>query len=117
MFRACVVVAAAVAVIAGGSEARAQPNAIAEICASDDESALSPKQRIDACTTLIEAAKGAKAEDLATLLVNRGAAYWYGDRTKQAIADFDRAIALDRKNARAYRERANAYRSAGSLER
>ncbi len=50
-------------------------------------------------------------------LVNRGAAYWYMNKMSLAFADLDRAIALDPKNARAFRERSNAHRSAGRLDR
>jgi tetratricopeptide (TPR) repeat protein len=101
----------------GGAPANAQSNANAEICAAADDSAHSPEQRVAACTALIDAAKDAPAATLAPLLVKRGAAYWYMNKTKLAFADFDRAIALDPKNARAFRERANAYRTDGRLDR
>ena len=65
---------------------------------------------------MIEAAKDAPKE-LAAALVNRGAAYWYMNKMPQAFADLDRAIALDPKNARAFRERSNRHRSAGRLDR
>ncbi len=96
--------------------AQAQSNANTEICAADDASAFSPEQRIAACTALIDAAKD-KPQDLAAALVNRGAAYWYVNKTQASFADFDRAIALDPKNARAFRERSNANRSSGRLDR
>ena len=96
--------------------AQAQSNANAEICAADDASAFSPEQRIAACTALIEAAKD-KPQDLAAALVNRGAAYWYVNKMKAAFDDLDRAVALDPKNARAFRERSNANRTSGRLDR
>ncbi len=37
-------------------------------------------------------------------------------RSRLSLADFDRAIALDPSNARAFRERSNAYRSIGRLD-
>jgi tetratricopeptide (TPR) repeat protein len=109
-------IAGLVAVV-GALPAFAQSNANTEICAAADDSAQSPVQRVEACTALIDAAKDAPAQTLSPLLVNRGAAYWYMDKMKAAFADFDRAIALDPKNARAFRERSNAYRSAGRLDR
>src|SRR5487761_2345055 len=81
--------------------AQAQSSANAEICAADDASAFSPEQRIAACAAL----------------VNRGAAYWYVNKMKAALDDLDRAIALDPKNARAFRERSNANRTSGRLDR
>ena len=96
-------------------QAKAQTNPNADICAADDDSAYSPQQRIAACTALIEAAKDAPKE-LAAALVNRGAVYWYINKIPQALADLDRAIALDPKNARAFRERSNSHRSAGRID-
>ncbi len=98
------------------SPASAQGNANATVCAADDDSAFSPEQRIAACSALINAARNAPKE-VADALVNRGQAAWYADKMKQAFADLDRAIALDPNNARAFRERSNAYRSIGKLDR
>src|ERR1700735_2255708 len=98
------------------SPACAQGNANAAVCAADDDSAFSPEQRIAACNALIKAARNAPKE-VADALVNRGQAAWYADKMKQAFADLDRAIALDPNNARAFRERSNAYRSIGKLDR
>ena len=97
------------------SPAGAQGNANATVCAADDDSAFSPEQRIAACNALINAARNAPKE-VADALVNRGQAAWYADKMKQAFADLDRAIALDPNNARAFRERSNAYRSIGKLD-
>jgi len=94
----------------------AQSSANSDICAANDDSAFSPEQRIAACTALIAAARDAPQE-LAAAFVNRGRANWYMDKMQPAFADFDRAIALDPKSARAFRERSNAFRSAGRLDR
>ncbi|HEY1473595.1 MAG TPA: tetratricopeptide repeat protein [Pseudolabrys sp.] len=102
--------------VAATPSAQAQAAANDEICAADDASAFSPEQRIAACTALIEAAKDAPAA-LAAALVNRGAASWYAHKTQAAFADFNRAIALDPTNARAFRERSNAFRNVGQLDR
>ena len=64
---------------------------------------------------MIKAARNAPKE-VADALVNRDR-HWYADKMKQAFADLDRAIALDPNNARAFRERSNAYRSIGKLDR
>src|SRR5271155_1536293 len=98
------------------SPAGAQGNANATVCAADDDSAFSPEQRIAACNALIKAARNAPKE-VAGALVNRGQAAWYADKMKQAFADLDRAIAVDPTNARASRERPNAYRTIGKLAR
>jgi tetratricopeptide (TPR) repeat protein len=96
--------------------AMAQSNTNEIICVADDDSAFAPAQRIAACTALIAAAKDAP-QDVATALVNRGIAYYYVNKMPLAFADFDRAIALDPKNARAFRERSNSHRTAGRLDR
>src|SRR5262249_29209926 len=108
----------AAALLAGASvpSANAQSSADTEICAADDKSATSPEQRIAACTALIAASKH-QPKELATVLVNRGAVYYYITRMPAAFADLARAIALDGDNARAFRERSNAHRTAGRLDR
>src|SRR5580704_12802387 len=93
----------------------AQSSANSDICAADDGSAFSPEQRIAACTAVIADTKDAP-QQLAPAFVNRGRAHWYTDKMQPAFADFVRAIALDPKNARAFRERSNAFRRAGWLE-
>jgi tetratricopeptide (TPR) repeat protein len=103
-------------VLAASPPAHAQANANADICAAENDSAFSPEQRIAACTALLGAAKDGSEEQVSAL-VNRGAAYWYINKTKLAFADFDRAIALDPKNARAFRERAECNRTEGRLDR
>ena len=96
--------------------AYAQSTAGAEICAASDDAAVSPEQRIAACTAVIDAAKDRPAEASAAL-THRGSANWYINKMSAAFADLDRAIALDANNARAFRERATAQRTAGRLDR
>jgi len=92
----------------------AQSSANSDICAADDDSAFSPEQRVAACTAVIADGKDAPP---ASAFVNRGRANWYMNKMQAGFADFDRAIALDPKNARAFRERSNAFRSSGRLDR
>jgi tetratricopeptide (TPR) repeat protein len=86
-----------------------------EICAATDD-AVSPEQRIAACTALVGKLKD-QPRALSTALTNRGATYWYINKTELALPDLDRAVALDPTNARAFRERANAYRDSGRLDK
>jgi tetratricopeptide (TPR) repeat protein len=95
--------------------AQAQGGANADICASTNDAAYSPAQRIAACGALIDTLKD-QPKALAAALVNRGATYWTIDKIQLSLADFDRAIALDPSNARAFRERSNACRSIGRLD-
>src|SRR5277367_4287526 len=97
------------------SAARAQGSANADICAGTNDAAYSPDQRIAACGALIDTLKD-QPQALAAALVNRGATYWYVNKMQLSLGDFDRAIALDPKNARAFRERANACRTIGRLD-
>jgi tetratricopeptide (TPR) repeat protein len=86
-----------------------------DLCAATDD-AVSPEQRIAACTALIGKLKD-QPRALAAALTSRGATYWYIDKTDLALPDLDRAVALDPTNARAFRERANAYRDNGRLDK
>jgi tetratricopeptide (TPR) repeat protein len=95
---------------------RAQDNINSEICAATDEAAVSPQQRITACSALIDTLKDQR-QPLAAALTNRGATYWYIKKTDLALADLDRAAALDPTNARAFRERSNTYRIIGRLDK
>src|SRR5882757_4444466 len=106
----------AAACLLTAAPASAQSNVSAEICAGADDAANSPEQRIAACTDAITAAKDAPAGASAAL-TSRGSAYWYINKMAQAFSDLDRAVALDSKNARAFRERAIAYRTSGRLDR
>jgi len=108
--------AACLLAVFAAPEARAQTSPNADICAAADKSAYSPEQRIAACTALIEASKDQPSE-LVAALVNRGAVYFYVNKMPLAFADLDRAIALDPKNARAFREYSNSFRTTGRLDR
>ena len=88
----------------------------ADICASKDDDAFPPQRRIEACSTLIDQVKDQPAA-LVDALINRGTVYWYINKMDPGFTDFDRAIALDPNNARAFRERANAYRTQGRLDK
>ena len=106
------------ALLAGlsASAVQAQSSANTEICAAGDASAYSAEQRIAACTALVDTLKD-QPKELAGVLVSRGAVYYYVNKMQAAFADFDRAIALDSNNARAFRERANSYRTVGRIDR
>jgi tetratricopeptide (TPR) repeat protein len=108
--------AASLLAVCAGAPAQAQSGANAELCASHDYGAHTPAQRIAACTALIDAAKDMPAPELSTLLTSRGVAYAYTSDMKSALADLDRAIALDAQNEIAVRERARDYRMIGRLE-
>ena len=49
-------------------------------------------------------------------LKSRGAAYLKSNRPRDAIADFDRLVAMDPDNARAYHMRGLAYEKAGNFD-
>jgi tetratricopeptide (TPR) repeat protein len=100
--------------ILSAPQARAQNGTNAEICASTTD-AYSPEQRISACGALVDTLKD-QAQPLAAALVNRGAVYRYVGKMQLALGDFDRAIALDPNNARAFRERADTCRRIGRLD-
>src|SRR5260370_35092292 len=90
-------------VASAAQPANAQTNANVDICAAGDESAVSPPQRIAACTALIETVKDTP-KGLAPALGNRGGANWDMNNMSQAFPDLDRAIALDPKNSRPFRD-------------
>jgi tetratricopeptide (TPR) repeat protein len=71
---------------------------------------------IAACTRAIESGKF-KGHNLATLHVNRGVELSNKGELDRAIADYDKAIALDAKYALAYNGRGNAYRARGDNDR
>ncbi len=116
LMRRIALIGIAVVLGAGGvTPAAAQSNTNADICASTDADATSPQQRIEACGALIDTLKD-QPKALAAALINRGANYWYVNKTDNALTDLNRAIALDPTNARGFRERANAYRTSGRLD-
>jgi len=101
---------------APAAQAQAPGVTNADICASTDDDAYPPQRRIEACSALIDTLSD-QPTALAAALVNRGTVYWYINKTQLALTDLDRAIALDPKNARAFRERSNAFRSAAACSR
>ena len=104
------------AAIAAQAQNSTKDSTNAAICAPSDETAVSPEQRIAACTALIETLKD-QPKALAAVLTDRGATYWYINKSDLALKDLGHAIALDPTNARAFRERANTYRNLGRLDR
>ncbi|WP_181183564.1 MULTISPECIES: tetratricopeptide repeat protein [unclassified Mesorhizobium] len=115
--RRLLLLAVAPLALAAMPHAKAEGAADTAICASSDDSAYSAQQRIAACTALIEGGKNDRSPDFVAALVSRGATYWNVDKMQLALADLSRAIALDPKNARAYRERSNIYRTSGNLDK
>src|SRR3974390_2233848 len=114
MHRATPVIAALLLGVFAASAAHAEAGTNADICASSGD-AYTPQQQIAACSALIDSLKD-QPQALAAALVNRGATYWYINQTQAALDDLDRAIALDPGNARAFRERANTYRTLRRLD-
>lgn len=104
------------AAVAAQAQNSTKDSTNAAICAPSDETAVSPEQRIAACTALIETLKD-QPKALAAVLTDRGATYWYINKSDLALKDLGHAIALDPTNARAFRERANTYRNLGRLDR
>jgi tetratricopeptide (TPR) repeat protein len=117
MRRIALPLAAVILAATAAAPAIAQNDANAGVCAAENDPTVAPMQRINACTALIEAAKDGPGPELSRLLTSRGSTYWLIAKNSQALADLDRAIALDASNARAYRERANLYRSSGRIDR
>jgi tetratricopeptide (TPR) repeat protein len=66
-------------------------------------------KRIDYCTQLIESG-GVPTANMAALYSNRAIAYSDSGLYDQAIADYNKAISLDPKNARYFFDRGEAYR-------
>jgi tetratricopeptide (TPR) repeat protein len=103
---------------ARAAQAQAQAPGVtnAGICASTDDDAYPPQRRVEACSALIDTLAD-QPTALAAALVNRGTIYWYINKSQLALTDLDRAIALDPKNERAFRERSNTYRTVGRLDK
>ena len=70
-------------------------------------------ESIAACTRVIAAGQG----NLSWAYSNRGSAYQAKGNNDRAIADYDEAIRLDPKNARAYNDRGIAYHAKGNNDR
>jgi tetratricopeptide (TPR) repeat protein len=70
-------------------------------------------QLIAACTTIIDQTANAAADRAAALVVRADANGRASGGVSQALRDLDRAIALDGRNARAYRLRGDLLREAG----
>ncbi len=85
--------------------------------AADPECALGskapPSELIAACSTAIEQASGSPKDQSIALVARADARARISSGLTQALKDLDRAIALDGKNARAYRLRGDLMREAG----
>src|SRR5258706_12060369 len=75
-----------------------------------------PEVALGGCTTLIESGK-ATSKDLVVGFVNRGIASFRLGDNDGAIQDFDQAIKLDPKQAKAFNNRGNAYTVKGDYEK
>jgi tetratricopeptide (TPR) repeat protein len=106
---------ACLAVLAG-PPANAQGAVDSDICAAGDDSAVSPEQRIAACTRVIAAAKE-DTKALVDALVKRAGVNFYLNHMNEAFADLNRAIGFDPKNAAALRLRGESYRVTGRIDR
>ncbi len=85
--------------------------------AADTECALgskaAPSELISACTAAIEQAANSPRDQSAALVTRADAHARTSGGLTQALKDLDRAIALDGRNARAYRLRGDLVREAG----
>jgi len=72
-----------------------------------------PTELIAVCGRIIDDNTTSRGDRVAALLVRAEARAEIADSTNQALADLDRAIALDHNNARAYRLRGDLTREAG----
>jgi hypothetical protein len=90
---------------AGGGAPAAQTNTNADICASSDADPTSPQQRIKACGALIHMLKD-QPKALAAALIDRGANYWYTNKTDNAL---DRRIMGEHKKESSHLRSFSAY--------
>ena len=74
-----------------------------------------PEQQITGCTNAIQSGKYS-GKDLSWAYYNRGIAYGAKGDYDRAIADFNEAIRLDPKSARAYGNRGNDYLAKGDYD-
>jgi lipoprotein NlpI len=100
------------AISAVAPAALAQWKSDLEACSRDS---LSPQERIEICKKASEA-KDLSASDRATAYNNLGAAWKAKGDLNQAIANYDRAIALDPRLANAYNNRGAALGAKGDLD-
>jgi len=82
----------------------------------EGERAATPAQRIEACSSLIKAARD-KGESIAELFNYRGVAFKLNGELDRAISDYNQAIKLNGKLASAYNNRGVAYDRKGDYER
>jgi tetratricopeptide (TPR) repeat protein len=82
----------------------------------EGEAAATPAQRIEACSSLIKAARD-KGESNAELFNYRGVAFKLNGELDRAISDYNQAIKLNGKLASAYNNRGVAYDRKGDYER
>jgi tetratricopeptide (TPR) repeat protein len=94
--------------------ARAQTEQERSWC--EGEGAVTAAQRIEACSSLIKAARE-KGERLAELFNYRGVAFKLNDELDRAITDYSQAIKLNGKLAVAYNNRGVAYDRKADYER
>ncbi|HEX9211222.1 MAG TPA: hypothetical protein VF901_11995, partial [Bradyrhizobium sp.] len=76
-------------------------------------SKATPAELIPACSTIIDQATNSTSDRAAALLVRADANARTSGGLTAALRDIDRAIALDGKNARAWRLRGDLLREAG----
>lgn len=87
------------------------PASAAADCVAGSKAA--PAELIPACSTIIDQTPNAAADRAAALLVRADAHAHISGGLTQALRDIDRAIALDGKNAKAWRLRGDLLREAG----
>ena len=84
---------------------------------STDDDAYPPQRRIEACSALIDSVRISRRLALAAAGQSRHRLLVHQQDGQPALTDFDRAIALDPNNERAFRERSNTYRTKGRLDK
>ena len=82
----------------------------------ENENSKVAKAKIDACTRMIKSGRY-KGRGLSSLYQNRAEGHRATQQFDVAITDYDRAIEIDPKNAIAYLNRAETYRTIGDMNR